>query len=150
MKSFLTIVFLILCCLFSANIMANNKNNVNLDMKLKLTFDDKEVVIKLYNNSAVRQLIKLLPSTFEFSDFANQEKITNFDKKLSLEDAPRGMVAKAGMVFIYAPWGNMGIFYKDVNNKVDRNLIPLGEVESGLEYILSENNNFKAKIEIIN
>lgn len=44
----------------------------------------------------------------------------------------------------------MGIFYKDVDDKIDKNLIPLGEVVSGLEFLSSQKNDFEAKIEIIN
>lgn len=121
----------------------------NINVKIKMSFENKEVVIKMFDNSASKQVIELLPAEFQFSDFAGEEKITNFPKPLILDNAPRGMIAKAGKLFIYAPWGNMGIFYKDHGHTIDKSLIPLGEVESGLEHLKTQNNNFKAKLEII-
>ena len=121
----------------------------NANMKIKMSFENKEVIIKMFDNSASKQVIELLPAEFQFSDFAGEEKITNFPKPLTLDNAPRGMIATAGKLFIYAPWGNMGIFYKDHGHTMDKSLIPLGEAESGLEYLKSQKTDFKAKLEII-
>ncbi len=121
----------------------------NTKMKVKMSFNNNEVIINMYDNPASEQVIALLPAEFQFSDFAGEEKITNFSKPLSLDNAPRGMVATAGKMFIYAPWGNMGIFYKDHGHTMDKSLIPLGEVESGLEYLRSQKSDFKARLEIV-
>ena len=130
----------------SESIYAQEKH---VNMKIKMSFENKEVIIKMFDNSASKQVIELLPAEFKFSDFAGEEKITNFSKPLTLDNAPRGMIATAGKLFIYAPWGNMGIFYKDHGHTIDKSLIPLGEVESGLEHLKTQNYNFKAKLEII-
>lgn len=118
-------------------------------MKIKLSFDEKTVLINLYDNSASRQLAALLPAEFDFRDYAGEEKITEFAKPLSLENAPRGMIAKAGEMFIFAPWGNMGIFYQDHGQTIDKALIPLGHVTKGLEHLAQARKNFTAKLEII-
>ena len=121
----------------------------NTKMKVKMSFNNNEVIINMYDNPASEQVIALLPAEFQFSDFAGEEKITNFPKPLSLDNASRGMVATAGKMFIYAPWGNMGIFYKDHGHTMDKSLIPLGEVESGLEYLRVQKTDFKARLEIV-
>ncbi len=118
-------------------------------MKIKLSFDDKEVIVRMEDNPATAQVLALLPARFEFIDFAGEEKITDFPRPLSLNNAPRGMVASAGKMFIYAPWGNMGFFYKNHGSTVDTNLIPLGEVESGLEHLAGQKGGFSAKIEVL-
>lgn len=142
MKKFIA---LICCALFlSVNAQAEEK-----DMKIKLTIDNQEAIIGLENNSATEQFVQMLPAEFEFSDFAGEEKITNFPRPISLEGAPRGMIATAGKLFIYAPWKNMGIFYKNHSLIPDRNLIKLGEVESGLDVIATQKNTFKAHIELL-
>ena len=142
-------IILILIIFFSGFYNSLFANNIKNDMKIKLSFDNKEVVILVYDNEVSKQFLELLPTNFKFSDFANQEKITYFEKSLNLKNAKSGMIAKAGKMFIYAPWGNMGIFYKDVNNKLDSNLIPLGEVVSGLEFLSSQKSDFEAKIDIL-
>ena len=80
--------------------------------------------------------------------FAGEEKITYFPEPISLENAPRGMVAKAGKMFIYAPWKNWGIFYKDHGSTPDNSLIEMGNVESGLEYLANQHGKFVAYIEV--
>ena len=121
----------------------------SIKMKVKMSFNNNVVIINMYDNPASQQVIALLPTEFQFRDFAGEEKITNFLKPLTLDNAPRGIVATAGKMFIYAPWGNMGIFYKDHGHTMDKSLIPLGEVESGLEYLKSQKTDFKAKLEVI-
>ncbi len=135
-----------LCCLsfLGAGAQAEEK-----DMKIKLTIDNQEAIIGLEDNSATKQFVQMLPADFEFRDFAGEEKITNFPRPISLEDAPRGMIATAGKLFIYAPWKNMGIFYKNHSLIPDTNLIKLGEVENGLDIIAAQKNTFKAHIEVI-
>lgn len=118
-------------------------------MKIKLSFDDKEVIVRMENNAAAAQVLALLPANFEFIDFAGEEKITDFPRPLSLNNAPRGMIASAGKMFIYAPWGNTGFFYKNHGSTVDTSLIPLGEVESGLEHLAGHKGGFSAEIEIL-
>ncbi len=117
-------------------------------MKIKLTFNDQTVIVKMEDNSASRQFIERLPAVFHFTDFAGEEKISRFDTPLSLKDAPRGMIAKAGKMFIYAPWGNFGFFYKNHGNTIDPSLIPLGEIESGLDALAAQTDSFSAKIEL--
>ncbi len=118
-------------------------------MKIKLSFNDKTVIIAMYDNAAAQQVIELLPASFEFIDFAGEEKITNFSKPVALDKAPRGMVADAGKMFIYAPWGNMGFFYKNHGTVMDNNLIPLGKIESGLECLATQKGGFTARMEIL-
>lgn len=117
--------------------------------KMRIAFAGGEVVVRLYDNPAARQLKELLPAEFEFMDFAGEEKIAEFPRPLSLKDAPRGMVASAGKMFIYAPWGNLGIFYRDHGTKVDNSLIPLGEVEEGLPLLQKHKGGFSAALEIV-
>lgn len=120
----------------------------NNNMKIKLSFDDKEVIVRMEKNPAAEQVLALLPAKFEFIDYAGEEKITDFPQPLSLNDVPRGMVASAGKMFIYAPWGNMGFFYRNHGNTVDTSLIPLGKIESGLEHLAGHKGGFSAYLEV--
>ena len=119
------------------------------DMRIRLSFDNQEVIVKMKNNSATEQFLAMLPDDFEFRDFAGEEKISNFPKPVSLKNVSGGMIAKAGKMFIYAPWGNWGFFYKDHSLRPDNDLIELGEVEKGLENLSRQKGSFVAKIEIL-
>ncbi len=119
------------------------------DMKVRFVFEGGEVVVRMEKNPAAERMLEMLPASFEFIDFAGEEKIAEFPAPLSLEGAPRGMKALAGRMFVYEPWGNLGIFYKEHGRTTDKNLIPLGEVESGLEYLISRKGGFRAEAELI-
>lgn len=69
---------------------------------------------------------------------------------VSLSNAPRGMIARAGKMFIYVPWGNLGFFYKDHGHTPDSNLIELGEVEKGLEALAEQKGGFSAEMTVLN
>lgn len=121
----------------------------NKTMKIKLTYDDKTVIVRMADNFASKQLMEMLPATFEFIDFAGQEKITEFPKPISLDGVPCGMIAKAGKMFIYVPWGNLGFFYKDHGNTIDHNLVELGEIEQGLDILSAQQGGFSAEMTVL-
>ena len=140
---------IIIMIILSLVMINSNVNEGEKEMKVKLSIDNQDVIIRLEDNSASAQLVQMLPAEFDFTDFAGEEKITNFPRPISLEGAPRGMIATAGKLFIYAPWKNMGIFYKTHSLVPDKNLIELGEVEQGLNIIAEQKNKFTAYMEII-
>lgn len=147
MKKFAAVILLL--CMASLGYAAGGENVKDNAMKIKMSFAGREVIVQMEDNIAARQVLALLPAEFDFIDFAGEEKITEFPRPLSLADAPRGMIATAGKMFIYAPWGNMGFFYKNHGSTPDKNLIPLGEVISGLEYLAAQTGGFTARLELM-
>ena len=142
------VVLLILFNLISSISYGKNIQDTNV-MKIKLTIEDqKKIIVRMADNSAAEQFIKMLPANFEFIDFAGEEKISKFSRPLSLNNVPRGMIASAGKMFIYVPWGNWGFFYKDHGDYLDKNLIELGQIERGLENLSAYKGGFNAKIEV--
>lgn len=125
------------------------ENEKMSETRIKLRFNNQEAVIRMTDNPATRQFLAMLPAEFDFSDFHGQEKITDFPRPVDLSNAPRGMIGEKGKLFIYVPWGNMGIFYKDFSHRPDNNLIELGNVESGLESLSLQKSDFTARIEIM-
>lgn len=119
------------------------------DMKIRLLFDGKETIVRMADNAAVTQFIAMLPADFEFSDFAGQEKISYFPEPIKLDGVARGMVASKGKMFIYVPWGNFGFYYKDHGTTLDKSLIPMGEVEQGLNNLEAQKGKFTARIELV-
>lgn len=125
---------------------ANNMEK--MPMKIKVSFNHQEVIVRMQDNTAVRQFLQMLPAEFNFTDFAGEEKISQFPQPISLTNVPRGMIAEKGKMFIYAPWGNFGFFYKTHGKTVDTSLIELGEVESGIDHLSNMKTDFSARIEI--
>ena len=52
-----------------------------------------------------------------------------------------------GEMVIYRPWANFTIFYGDF--RYSDELVPLGKVESGLEFISGKTENFTGVLELI-
>ena len=134
---------------FAAGPVQALENEKMSETRIKLSFNNQEAVIRMTDNPATRQFLAMLPAEFDFRDFHGQEKITDFPKPVDLSDAPGGMIGTKGKLFIYAPWGNMGIFYRDFSRRPDSNLIELGNVENGLENLSSQKNDFTARIEVM-
>lgn len=105
-------------------------------MKLKITIGENTATAILYDNPTSRDFATMLPLTVEMDDYANTEKIFYPSRKLSTEDAPKGFKPSEGDITLYAPWGNIALFYKDFS--YSNGLIPLGKIINGIEY-------FKAK-----
>jgi hypothetical protein len=127
-----------------------NSSNSSLktdSMKLKITIGDKVMSAILDDNATTRDFISLLPLTLTLADYSRTEKISDLPKKLSTNDAPTGYKPSVGDITLYAPWGNLAIFYKDFS--YSNGLISLGKITSGIE-ALNVSGPLKAKFELNN
>jgi hypothetical protein len=57
-----------------------------------------------------RDFLSMLPMTLTFKDFNGMEKIAYPPRGFDTTDNP-GMTPKAGDLFSYLPWSNLGFFY---------------------------------------
>lgn len=115
--------------------------------KIRLIFDGGEAVAELYDNPTSRDLVSMLPLTLNFKDFNGTEKIAYPPRKLSTEKAPEGFDPSEGDLTLYAPWGNLAIFYHDF--RYSQGLVPIGHITSGLEAIAKMNGEFTVRIEAV-
>lgn len=119
------------------------------DVKLRLTIDGEEVVIHMYDNTAVEALIERLPlEDLSFFDLSGIEKpIEQLEEPLSLGEEEPGYDPVTGEMVIYRPWANFTIFYGDFRYSPE--LVPLGKVEAGLEVLSSKTEDFTGTLEIM-
>ncbi len=117
------------------------------EMKLKLTIGDKTATAVLYDNPTSRDFVTLLPLTVKMDDYSNTEKIFYPSRKLSTQGAPRGFDPSVGDITLYAPWGNIALFYKDFG--YSNGLISLGKITSGME-AFTVSGSITVKIELAN
>ena len=121
-------------------------------LKIKLTVatagGKKEVYATLYDNSVSRDLLSRLPLTLEFSDYNRTEKIARLSPGSpgwDTSDAPDSCDPAPGDLTMYAPWGNLAVFYRDYG--LSPGLVPLGKLDSeGLELFASQTGNFTVEI----
>jgi hypothetical protein len=116
--------------------------------KIRLTFDGGKAVAEMYDNPTSRDLVSMLPLTLSFKDFNSTEKIAYPSRKLSTENAPFGLVPSKGDFALYAPWGNLVIYYHDF--RYSKDLVPLGHFTSGVEQLAKMNRDFTVRIEAVN
>jgi len=116
------------------------------DVRIKMTFNDEEVVVRMQDNPTTRDFLAMLPLTVSLEDYAGTEKITRLSKRLSTQDAPAGSDPSVGDFTYYSPWGNIAIFYRDFGYA--DGLIILGTIESGgVEKLARMNGDFTVTME---
>lgn len=131
----------------STSAEAGNNNEDASDSKIRLIVDDTELTATLLDNETARDFISLLPLTLTFSDYARTEKVSDPPRNLSTEGAPAGFDPSTGDITLYAPWGNLAIFYKDFGYA--SGLVPIGRIDSGIETLADMSGNFTVTIERI-
>lgn len=108
--------------------------------------DGQTVEAELYDNAAARDLLSRLPLTLEFSDYNNTEKIACLPgEDLDTAGVPSAFDPSVGDITVYAPWGNLAIFYRDFGNSPG--LVPIGRLlNDGIEVFAAMNGSFSVTI----
>ena len=143
--AFLLLFFPALSCAEGTGIENISASAGESSLKIKLTVStaggEKEVYATLYDNS-------VSPLTLEFSDYNRTEKIARLSPgspDWDTSDAPDSCDPAPGVLTMYAPWGNLAVFYRDYGHSPG--LVPLGKLDSeGLELFASQTGNFTVEI----
>lgn len=117
----------------------------SMERKLKLTVEGQELSITLYDTPAANALYDMLPLELTFEDFNGVEKISYLTDELPTEGEPEGCDPDVGDFCLYAPWGNLSIFYQDF--QYSDSLIMLGHIDTGMDVISNMNKDFSATLE---
>lgn len=114
-------------------------------MKVSISIGNEKVLATLADNPTAKEFYALLPLEVKLEDYAGTEKISQLQKKLTIQSAPEGYQASTGDLTYYAPWGNLAIFYRDFSYA--KGLVSLGKIESGLG-ILTKNCRTSCQVRI--
>lgn len=114
------------------------------ERKLKMLVDGQELDVTLYDTPAANALYDMLPLTLTFEDFGHTEKIAYLETQLPTEGEPDEFDPDVGDLCLYAPWGNLSIFYQDFRNS--NGLISLGHIDSGMDVIANMQGNFSVTL----
>ena len=115
-------------------------------MKILLSFGDEQIEATLLKNKAAEDFAKLLPLKLNMKDYNSTEKIADLPRKLNTESAPAGYKPSAGDICLYAPWGNLAIFYKGF--EYSPGLVRLGSIDLETIKIKKQSGNFPMRIEV--
>ena len=122
-----------------------NRQNVAEDVRIKLSFNNDEVIVNMYDNPTSRDLLERLPLTLTFEEFGGFEKLGVLEESLSTADAPSGSTPSVGDFAYFSPWENITVFYEDWRYSVG--LVKLGKIDSGAEKFASISDDFIVTVE---
>jgi len=100
-------------------------------MKVRISSRDRVLTATMLDNATSRDFMSLMPITLTLKDYAGKEKVSDMPRKLSTQGAPPGSDPSVGDITLYAPWGNLAIFYNDFGYA--SGLIILGKIDSGID-----------------
>ncbi|MBT9382321.1 hypothetical protein KM176_00475 [Pseudooceanicola sp. CBS1P-1] len=67
----------------------------------------------LDDTAVAHSFAALLPLEVSLSDYHGIEKVADLPRRLKTGSAPDSYAASRGDITLYAPWGNLAIFYRD-------------------------------------
>lgn len=109
-----------------------NNNPENNSLMVNIKVGERTITAAMEDNVATRDFISRLPLEVTLNDYSNTEKIFYPSPALNINEAPRGCTPQPGDITIYAPWGNVAIFYKSFRS--DNSLIKIGHIDgSGID-----------------
>lgn len=125
----------------------NNNNNPNKDsLMINIVIGGQTISATMEDNVAARDFISRLPLEVTLNDYANTEKVFYPSPALNISGAPRGCTPRPGDITIFAPWGNVAIFYKSFRS--ENSLIKIGHIDgSGID-LLKVSGDIKVRFEL--
>ncbi|MDD3409591.1 MAG: cyclophilin-like fold protein [Eubacteriales bacterium] len=114
-------------------------------LRIRLTIGDNVLYATLEDNSAARSLYAMLPLTLSFEDYNGVEKIAYPAEALDTSDAPGSCDPAIGTLALYAPWGNLSIFYQDF--RFSEGLVPLGMIDGDMKIFSAQQEAFDVTLE---
>ena len=99
--------------LYSAKQIENNKIK---RCRLKISSGDYEIIYKINESQAAKELYAQLPLTIEVEDFSINDKVFYPPQKLSITDTPMAIGGKGKLAY-FEPWGDVVMFYDSFSEK---------------------------------
>lgn len=156
MKKIILILIPIIIITISGIVIGNKLNStkekgekdmnkpISAQREIRMSWNDKEIIATLEENSTADDFVSQLPITVSFEDFNSTEQIAYLDQELS--QASEGYTPKKDDLAYYVPWGNISIFYKDF--RYSDSLVKMGTITKGKD-LIKELEGKEVTIELI-
>lgn len=128
----------------NSSVQQNEAHAENSGRKVIMQFAEGQAVLILNSSKAADNLYKMLPLQLSFKDFNHTEKIAYPPRSVHEGLRPEGHKPAKGDLCLYAPWGNLCIFYRDYSLSAD--LFYLGRIEEGMELLENQKQDFTVKL----
>lgn len=113
-------------------------------IRIQIVVGDNVLPAVLDDTPSGRDFAKMLPLDLDISDYHGIEKVADLPRKIDTTDAPASYAPKKGDITVYAPWGNLAIFYKPFSKSAG--LIRLGQFEGPIDALV-KSGSFPMRIE---
>lgn len=104
--------------------------------RIEVTVDGQVLSATLDDTTAGRDFAAMLPLDLVLTDYHGIEKIADLPRELDTTDAPASYAPEAGDITVYAPWGNLAIFYKPF--QASRGLVRLGAFDGSMDALVRD------------
>ncbi|QFS83589.1 hypothetical protein FIU97_12180 [Roseivivax sp. THAF40] len=111
---------------------------------ITITIGDETLAATLDDSPAGRDFATMLPLELTLSDYHGIEKVADLPRAVDTSQAPEAYTPEPGDITIYAPWGNLAIFYKPF--RASRGLVRIGAFDDPIGPLL-RNGTFDVSIE---
>lgn len=128
----------------SGLVQHNKAHAENSGRKVIMQFAEGQAVLILNNSKAADNFYKMLPLQLSFKDFNHTEKIAYPPRPVHEGLSPEGHKPAKGDLCLYAPWGNLCVFYRDYSMSAD--LFYLGRIEEGMELLENQKQDFTVEL----
>lgn len=114
---------------------------------VRMTVNGQEIKVTLNDAPLANALYDMLPLELTFEDFNGTEKIAYLPdgQSLSTDGINGGHEPVVGDLCLYAPWGNLCIFYK--NFRYSDDLYSIGHIDSSIDVLSGMDGNFTVVLE---
>lgn len=129
------------------NKVEDDQEQISKNRKIIMKVNDESIEITLYDNAAANSLYQMLPLELTLEDYNQIEKIAYLPDELAIDSVIDSFDPNVGDFALYAPWGNLSIFYKDFRES--EGLISLGRIESGIEIIAGLDSDITITLEAL-
>ena len=127
-----------------AQTLSTDQSGTSHMTKIKVIVGDQTLTATLDDTTAGRDFAAMMPLDLTLSDYHGIEKIADLPREVDSSGAPKSYGPSVGDITIYAPWGNLAIFYKPF--PASRGLVRLGAFDGSID-ALKKSGSFTARFE---
>ncbi|AJE49227.1 cyclophilin-like fold protein [Celeribacter indicus] len=127
---------MLIACLLAGGAEAADPETKGTEMTaIEVIVGDTVLPATLDDTPAGRDFAALLPLELTLSDYHGIEKIADLPRALDTTGAPASYKPETGDITLYAPWGNLAIFYKPFSDS--HGLVRLGAFDGPIDALLT-------------
>lgn len=133
----------------SPNLPVAPASTSTVSIRIVLTVGTETAAATLADTSAARELAAMLPLELDLRDPMGQAKSGPLPRPLDVSGTEPVFDPAVGQIYYSAPSSTFAVFYADLGQSIpDPGLVPLGTVDTGIEWIAEAGNRFPIRIDV--